>query len=263
MGSIEHPLIAEVYDAIPSHRDRPDVGFYTALAAESAGSVLELGSGTGRILIPIARAGKKVSGLEPSVKMLARCRESLAGQPRTVRDNVELIQGKMACFGLHRQFGLVICPFNTFLQLLSVGEQLSCLQRVHQHLVTGGRFAFDVFEHDIKKMSGARFTQTGTPQRFQLDSGSTVELTHRNRAIDFTEQLIEGEIRLDITYNNGTRMQAAHAVRQRYLFRHEAEQLLNRCGFEVENLFGDFSGSHYGTDNPGLLVFVARKRRET
>ena len=59
MGSIEHPLIAEVYDAIPSHRDRPDVGFYTALAAESAGSVLELGSGTGRILIPMPGRGRK------------------------------------------------------------------------------------------------------------------------------------------------------------------------------------------------------------
>ena len=62
----EHPLIAEVYDAIPSHQTRPDVAFYTRLATESAGCVLELGSGTGRVLIDIAKAGKTVVGLEAS-----------------------------------------------------------------------------------------------------------------------------------------------------------------------------------------------------
>ena len=70
-GSFEHPLIAEVYDAIPSHQNRPDVVFYTRLATESAGLVLELGSGTGRVLIPIAKAGKMAYGFEASGICLA------------------------------------------------------------------------------------------------------------------------------------------------------------------------------------------------
>ena len=69
-GPLEHPLVAEVYDAIPSHQNRPDVAFYTRLAAESTGCVLELGSGTGRVLINIAKAGKAVIGLEASEYML-------------------------------------------------------------------------------------------------------------------------------------------------------------------------------------------------
>ena len=81
-GFPEHPLIAKVYDAIPSHQGRPDVEFYTRLARESSGSVLELGSGTGRILIPIAQTGKEACGLEGSDHMLDRCREVLAtGSP--------------------------------------------------------------------------------------------------------------------------------------------------------------------------------------
>ena len=94
-GASEHPLIAEVYDAVPSHQNRPDVGFYTKVATESAGLVLELGSGTGRVLIPVAKAGKMVYGLEASEHMLSRCREKLDSGPQNVRDNLKLVQGRI------------------------------------------------------------------------------------------------------------------------------------------------------------------------
>ena len=260
LGSFEHPLIAEVYDAIPSHQNRPDVVFYTRLATESAGLVLELGSGTGRVLIPIAKAGKMAYGLEASVHMLGRCREILDSGSQNVRDNVELVQGKIPSFELRNRFGLVICPFNSFLHLLSAEEQLSCLTRVHQHLVPGGRFAFDVFDPDIRRMTSARFTETSQPQRFGLPIESTIELRHRNRSVDFLSQKIESEIRLNVTHRDGSREQVVHPVRQRYLFRYEAQHLLERCGFEVEALYSDFQGSPHGAVYPGSLVFVDKKR---
>ena len=134
-GSFEHPLFAEVYDVIPSHLNRPDVVFYKKLATESTGRVLELGSGTGRVLIPIARARKTICGLEASEHMLGRCLEVLDSSSLNVRDNVELVHGKLESFDIGSRFELIICPFNTLLHLLSVEEQLSCLARVHQHLV--------------------------------------------------------------------------------------------------------------------------------
>ena len=259
-GTFEHPFIAEAYDAIPSHQNRPDVGFYTKLATESSGLVLELGSGTGRVLIPIAKAGKRVYGLEESEHMLGRCREKLDGESRNVRDNVELVRGKIQNFDLRSRFGLVICPFNSFLLLLSVEEQLACLTRVHQHLAPGGRFAFDVFEPDMGRMTSARFTEASQPQQFGLPTGSTVELNHRNRSVDFPSQEIESEITLNVIHLDGNKEQVVHPVRQRYLFRNEAEHLLERCGFEVEALYSDFQGSSLGAAYPGSLVFVASKR---
>ena len=87
-GSFKHPLIAEIYDAIPSHHSRRYVEFYTRLATKSAGWVLGLGSGTGHVLIPIANAGKVVYGLEASEHMLVRCRETLDSSSQNVRENV-------------------------------------------------------------------------------------------------------------------------------------------------------------------------------
>ncbi len=258
-GSLEHPLIAEVYDAIPSHQNRPDVAFYTRMAGKSNGPVLELASGTGRVLIPIARSRKPVFGLESSEHMLRRCREALEKEPREVRDEVQLVHGRMESFQLEERFGLVICPFNSFLHLLSVEEQLSCLHCVHEHLEPGGKFAFDVLEPDIPRMASPGFTEEGQPQRFGLYAGGTVELRHRNKSIDFRSQRIESELILDVVYPDGSKEQVLHSLQQRYLFRYEAEHLLERCGLGVESLYGDFDENPHGSAGPGPLVFVARK----
>ena len=259
-GSFEHPLIAEVYDAIPSHQNHPDVEFYTRFATESAGWVLELGSGTGRVLVPIVKVGKTVYGLEASRPMLDRCRKNLDSGFPEVRDNVELVQGKMQGFDLRNRFGLVICPFNSFLHLLSVEDQVCCLNRVRQHLDVGGRFAFDVFDPDIRRMTSARFTEASQLQQFTLPTGSTIELRHRNKSVDFPSQMIESEIRINVTQRDGSREQVVHPVQQRYIFRYEAEHLLERCGFEVEALYSDFQGSPHDAGSQGSLVFVAKKR---
>ena len=255
----EHPLIAEVYDAIPSHQNRPDVAFYTRLATEATGCVLELGSGTGRILIDIAKTGKAVAGLESSEHMLGRCRGNLGRVSPEVSDNVQLFQGHMQSFSLRSRFGLAICPFNSFLHLLSVEEQLSCLTSVHEHLVPGGRFAFDIFDPDIRRMASPRFTEEGHPQRFELPTGSSIELRTSNKSVDFVNQRIDIEISLEVTHRDGRRERVSYPVRQRYLYRYEAEHLLERCGFEVEAVYSDFQGSPHGVVHPGLLIFVAMK----
>ena len=259
-SSPEHPLIARVYDAIPSHQGRPDVGFYTQLAGESSGTVLELGSGTGRVLIPIAQSGKAVYGLEESEHMLSKCQEILDGGPQEVRDNIRLVQGRMQCFDLEARFSLVICPFNSFLHLLSVEEQLSCLICVHHHLAPDGRFVFDVFEPDIRRMTSPAFTDESQPHGFELSDGTRVDLRHRNKSVDFLNQIMDSEITLDVTYQDGRQERVSHPIPQRFLFRYEAEHLLERCGFEVEALYSDFQRSPHGATYPGPLVFMARKR---
>ena len=84
------------------------------------------------------------------------------------------------------RFGLVICPFNSFLHLLAVEQQLSCLACVHHHLAPGGRFAFDVFDPDVRRMTSPAFTDESLPQGFELSDGARVELRHRNKSVDFS-----------------------------------------------------------------------------
>ena len=91
-GYNAHAELPELYDSIPLYNSRPDIDFYIDLCRQ-AGEVLELGCGTGRILIPAAEAGAAITGLDQSKSMLARCRAKADALPDDARqcNDIQLI----------------------------------------------------------------------------------------------------------------------------------------------------------------------------
>ena len=120
------------------------MAFFVAAAKESGGPVLEVGSGTGRILIPTAREGIEITGLDLSDHMLDICREALNNEPKDVQDRVTLIKGDMRDFDLKKTFSLVTTPFRPFQHLLTVEDQINCLNSIRRHLNPGGVFILDL-----------------------------------------------------------------------------------------------------------------------
>jgi len=84
------PDFGLLYDSVPLYAARQDVGFYVEEARARAGTVLEVGCGTGRILLPIARAGCSITGIDGSKQMLERCRAKLAAEPPAVQGASDL-----------------------------------------------------------------------------------------------------------------------------------------------------------------------------
>src|SRR5687768_16478288 len=110
-------LMADTYDAqYAVLRDSSgDASHYAALAAETGGPVLELGCGTGRVLLPIARAGVRCTGVDPSAQML---RVLQAKEPPW---NLDIVQGTMQTFDLaRRDYALAYSAFRAFQHLLTV-----------------------------------------------------------------------------------------------------------------------------------------------
>ena len=68
-GYDDYAFIADLYDFVVPYRDRPDVAFFVSAAQETGGPVLEVGCGTGRVLIPTARSGAAITGLDASPYM--------------------------------------------------------------------------------------------------------------------------------------------------------------------------------------------------
>jgi len=128
-GYEEYDFIADLYDHVVPYRNRPDVGFFVEAALSAGGPVLEVGCGTGRVLIPTARAGVETVGLDLSTHMLAVCRKRLEAEPEPVRSRARLVQADMRRFELGRKFTLATIPFRPFQHLLTVEDQLSCLAR--------------------------------------------------------------------------------------------------------------------------------------
>ena len=131
-----------------------DLPFYLRAAAAAKGPVLEVGVGTGRVAIPLARAGHGIVGLDRSARMLAGLGRSLEAEPAEVRARITLVEADARTFALHRRFELITCPFNGVAHLH--GEDVAAfLARVREHLAPGGRMAFDALVPDTRLHEGA------------------------------------------------------------------------------------------------------------
>jgi len=252
------PFIAEYYDAVPAYATRRDVPFYVDLA-RVAGGVLELGCGTGRVLIPTACAGVRVVGLDRSEDMLRKCREKLAQESRDVQERVRLVEGDMVEFDLGETFALVTIPFRPFQHLVTVEEELGCLRCVNRHLVPGGKLVFDVFNPNLRMLTCETPSPEAqdTPMAAMAD-GRTFRRASRFVAHHHSLQTNDVELIYYVTHPDGRTERLVYAFPFRYFFRYEVEHLLARCGFRVAELCGDYDGSPFGDDSREM-IFIAEK----
>lgn len=257
----EYASSAAFYDHVVPYRERPDVPFYVQMAREAGGPVLELGCGTGRVLIPTARAGVEITGLDSSPAMLALCRDKLAQEPGEVRSRVTLVKGDMRDFDVGtKKFALATTPFRPFQHLVTVEEQLGCLSAVRRHLVDGGKFILDVFNPSLQRLVDDRYRQEVAEDEFTLPDGRRVLRKNRVVSTDFFNQVLDIENPYYVTDAEGRQERYVHRFLMRYLFRFEGEHLLARAGFEVEAVYADYQKTPYGQKQPpGELVFMARK----
>ena len=215
--------------------------FYRAEADRQGGRVLELGSGTGHKLIPIAADGHPCTGVELSPDMLAEARRK-ADERSTA---VEWVPGDMRDFDLGRTFDLVLVAANSLLHLHETADLVSCFRSVRAHLAPGGRFLFDVFNPDVGLLAAA-------------------DGVRRTRdALSFVDPE-RGEVRVDVaeTYDaaaqvtRGTWHFSSDAdpdfvvvpLELRSIFPQELPLLLSLGGLRLVERFGDWSGRPFTAD---------------
>ncbi len=253
---------ADIYDAVYSYV-RSDIPFYTQQAVESGGPVLELGVGTGRVAIPTAQMGIDVVGVDTSEAMLSRARQKL-GSLREGAGSVELIAADMRDFdlldeqGARREFTLITIPFRGFLALMTVEDQVRALDRIRRHLSPGGRLAFNIFVPD----PNMALEQGDTPRHLNdvtdPSTGARYVL-YQQSAYDTYNQIVS--VRAIIEELDGAGVVARRMYRDydlRYCHRWEIHHLLVMCGFEVEDLFGDFDRSEFDAAS-AEMIWVARR----
>jgi SAM-dependent methyltransferase len=259
-SSFSYGHSVEFYDYIVPYGARKDVEFYVSLAGETPGNVLELGCGTGRILIPVARSGVRITGLDAEPGMLELCREKLSGEPEQVRGNVTLVEGDMRDFDLGTEFGLITVPFRAFQHLETVEDQISCLGRVREHLSDEGTFVLDLFNPSMASLLDEnRKEEFGDEPEFSMPDGRLVTRRARVASVDRVRQVMDCEFIYYVTHPDGRNERLVHPFTVRYLFRYEAEHLLCRCGFRIREVFGGFDRSPFGSDWPGEQIFLAER----
>lgn len=264
-GSREHYADAALYD-YEYRRRRVDVLFYRELARRrGAERILELGAGTGRVTVPLARDGRQVVAVDRSPDMVARLRDRLGRLPAPVAGRITPVIGDLRGFSVGERFPLAIAAFNVLEHLYTRVEVAACLQRIAAHLEPGGVLAFDVQLPDLAWLirdAGRRWART----RFTDPSSGRVMYYSTNHDYDPISQIALIRLYYEPAdeLGGGGRPPDAGGVApggrvvqlsQRKFFPAELEALVAHAGFRVVARYGDFSfGPLTATADSQVLV---------
>jgi SAM-dependent methyltransferase len=225
----------QLYDA-PSLYDSmvppgPCEAFYTRLADQTGGPILELACGTGRLSIPLALAGFAVTGLDLSPAMLRRATRK-AGRAGVA---VQFVAGDMRRFDLGRRFPLVVLSCNSLAHLLTPAEVKACLACIRRHLAPDGIFAFDIVNPDLAALAGAVGDNGGAS--VPPDGTTSVQACG---GYDPVRQVRTLSWRVSVPVRGGPI--ETRPMRLRQFFPQEVPLLLETCGLALTERFGDFDG---------------------
>ena len=248
------PDFGLLYDSVPLYLERKDVDFYVAEAQRTRRPVLEIGCGTGRILLPIARAGCEITGVDSSPAMLERARARLEREPEDLQSRVTLHQGDARDVDLGGKFPLVIAPFRVMQHMTTEADQLAFLANVARHLEPGGRFIFDVFNPSFDRLVGVDGAEREDTPEHRLADGRTLRRSYRIVRVRWLDQVSESEL---IYYVDGKRY--VQAFEMRWYLAAELRHLLARAGFRVREMYGDFGRGPVVDGCPELVVVAERK----
>ncbi len=245
---------ADVYDAVYAYVG-DDLPYYVREALRTGGPVLELGCGTGRVAIALARAGVDVVGVDFSPRMLEAARRNLEGAG-ALPGTVTLVEADMRGFEPEQvggPFRLALIPFRGFLSLLTVPDQISTLQNVRRHLTPDGELIIDLFVPDPEML-----VQEGdTPRHFRdvadPRTGGRYVLWQQS-AYDNHNQIIDARIIVERLGVGGVVEQRQYLDFQiRYVHFWEMRHLLAACGYEVLDVLGDFDGSPFDDTSSEMI----------
>jgi SAM-dependent methyltransferase len=246
-----YATIARYYDS--EHTDKTeDLALYSELAEEFGAPILIVGSGTGRIALHLAQDGYMVHGIEIEPAMLDRARHKRDALPH-LHDRVTFHQGDALKIPLDGRFKLAIIPYNTLMHFHDQEAQRTLLNRLRGWLVTGGALVIDL--PNAGEAFAAPDTEAVTLERtfLEQETGHLVMQQSVSR-LDRAEQLMHVTWIYDEIGDEGELSRTVVPVLIRYFFYAEIRLLLELCGFEIDEVFGDFDRSPFEDGAPRMIL---------
>ena len=243
----------QVYDSLYNNDDS-DTTFYIDEINRVGRSVLELGCGTGRVTIALARHGFDVTGIDNSPDMLRQLRRNRE-QAGVLRGPLRLVQGDMRDFSLERKFDAVIIPARSFQLLLSPQEQRSCLRSIHNNLKTDGLLIFDIANED---------GTIGVIQRGEQKPNTLLNSPRLNiishKKIKEKSQIYETTVAIEEYFPEGNqRDPQKQSMFVHYSYPEQIRALFRFAGFEEETCYGEFDRSPFDARS-NQMIWVARRK---
>jgi SAM-dependent methyltransferase len=260
-AKLMYDKIAHYYDL--THADlTEDVDYILKLVGETATSVssvqavsiLELGCGSGRLLLPLARTGHRVTGIDNSKVMLVRAQERLAREPETVQGHVTLLEADMTQFKTESdRFDWAILPYNTFMHL-TPNQMSMTLKKIAESLRENGRLLIDL-------INPTTIANTPDDRLLTLENTFTdpenghIVMVQSSSHLDEASQLLHITWLYDATPPAGGPIHRTIAQADyHYLYPHQLELLLQEAGLHLLAITGGYDNTPYTEESDRLLI---------
>ncbi len=252
MPSDSRENAAAYYDLSPTNPD--DVPFYRNRVSSPDATILELGCGTGRVLVPLASSCSYIHGIDSSEAMLDICRNKLLSSGiSAVEANVE--PGDISAFDLDRTFDLIIAPFRV-IQNLESDDQIDGLFRgIRNHLKPGGTCILNVFRPNRNREELTGYWQS---QGEKFDWETRIDgdrLTRHSRVVRVDQQnlVVYPELVYRRYRGDALNDETILSIAMRCYYPVEFIGLIEDRGFTVRDRWGGYAGEPYG-EGPELIV---------
>lgn len=259
-GALSYYADGVWYDAEYIHI-RYDIPYYTRVAAETQGPILELACGTGRLTIPMAQAGATVTGVDVVPAMIDRANAKRDELPPGDRARLRFLLGDMRSLRLPERFSAVVLAFNTLMHMVHDDDLEGTLATAREHLEPGGLFHLDLhtpFPDAEEKDAEVRYDpqemiDPRTRERFVVTENNTYDPRTQINTMRFFYQQVDRQGR-----PVGDERKEELALR--VLFPRELDRWLHLAGFEIVGEWDDLERKEPFTGAGGRRVLMARRR---
>jgi SAM-dependent methyltransferase len=248
-------FFAEFYDIL--HADISDVKALIRIAQKGGPHVLELGSGTGRILLPMAKAGMNVTGIEISQDMIDIANQKLDQEQLAIKERCKIVKGDVLDFNLDATFDLILASCNFVNHFTDYKSLKKMFAQVRNHLKDDGVFLVDCSLPDLPAMVAANHKQ----EIFEFDNSEkgTKIIDRFTPSYDFVNQLEHDYIVLE-EYKEGQLLRREECKETlSFYFPREMIFLLESEGFTVFHQQGSLHKDISIDQDSEEMVFFCRK----
>lgn len=256
VNNYDSRVIAELYDMEENYID--DIEFIKRLIADKGKlNILECFSGTGRILIPLAKDGHRITGIELSSSMLERAQEKVEKLDNSIKENVTLVNEDIFKVDWGKGYDLIIFGCNAFYELPSPEVQQECIRRSFEALKPGGCIYVD--NDDYKgKWSQIPYGIPRTIFEGTVSDGTLGRMTLQHDRFEGGRNILDFTHKLYIRTPEGKEETFTYSRSKHPVTAAEVKGWLPKSGFDILQVYGDWLGNPFSSDSKRGIFWAVK-----
>jgi SAM-dependent methyltransferase len=249
--SIQFDKVADIYDSYVNVDF--DIPFYLKESEGIAEEILELMCGTGRVTIPLLKAGRIITAVDYSQGMLDSFEKKIKGKNYRVR----LTKMDVSKLNLNKKFRMIILPFHSFSEIISAEKQLQALKLISDHLEDGGTFILTLQNPNTRlKMADGVNRVLG---EFELRDNKCMKISYLN-LFNPSEKIVCGHQYYEVFNTSNEVIEKRKLdICFRPVWDQELRSMLKETDMRISSVFGDYSFNSFNEESSNYIIYKITK----